>query len=178
MLCHSLEARNQAQHLNTQTPTHKVTNSLIQTPYPPPTVVGGSEAAAHAFLGFISRLYKCVGDLVCGCLCLYVSFLWVISCFETVTRYTSGGPSCDMSMEALEINVKHASDFIVWRLAKSGAEKYIIQHICVINVCQCWLSSRECWGVLRTHCQRPLCFPVPNPYKIYMYICIHICIYT
>ena len=36
----------------------------------------------------------------------------MISCFETVTQHTSGQPLCDMSMEALEMMVKHVKHYV------------------------------------------------------------------
>ena len=46
----------------------------------------------------------------------------MISCFETVTQHISGQPFCNMSMEALEMMVKHAKNLFVCRLANSGGD--------------------------------------------------------
>ena len=80
--------------------------------------MGGGFAAAHPFWGWIWDVYKCVGDFVCRCLGFKV--VCVISCFETVTQHISGQPFCNMSMEALEMMVKHAKNLETYQPGKVG----------------------------------------------------------
>ena len=47
-------------------------------------------------------------------------FVCEISCIETVTHHISGQPFCTMSMESLEMIVKHAKSLFVGRHAKPG----------------------------------------------------------
>ena len=72
ILCDSLEARNHPTNVKKRTPIHKIPNAVIQIPYPFPKGVGGGEAAAHTFWGFIFDVYKYVSDFVLTCLGLWV----------------------------------------------------------------------------------------------------------
>ena len=47
----------------------------------------------------------------------------MISFFETLTQHILGQPFCNMSMEVLEMIVKHAKDVLFCRPAKSGEVK-------------------------------------------------------
>ena len=55
----------------------------------------------------------------------------MISCFETVTQHISGQPFCNMSMEALEMMVKHTKNLLFCRPAKSGEDVYSLNSFAV-----------------------------------------------
>ena len=56
----------------------------------------------------------------------------MISSFETVTQHISGQPFFNMSMEALEMMIKHAKKLLFCRPAKSGEDIYV--HINISNI--------------------------------------------
>ena len=77
----------------------------------------------------------------------------MISCFETVTQHISGQPFCNMSMEALEMMVKHAKHILFCRLAKSG-EVYMCLFVFHLYICVyvfvAYAVSTSCLSIMRT----------------------------
>ena len=80
---------------------HKTTHTIIQLPYLSTKGVCGGEAAAHPCWGFISGLYKCVGDGVW--LLRFLGSLGDLLLRVCDTQHNLGRPFCNMSMEALEM---------------------------------------------------------------------------